>query len=127
MNREETIIALYMTLEAACTAVLRGMAVRQRGPRPDLTDAEMLTIEIFGEMMGHHDDAAIWRYAKNHWQTWFPALGSYQAFAKQSANLVHLKQQIFAHLYAPQDDIHITDGVPLAMDGGVSLRSRRPL
>lgn len=113
MNREHDIIELYLTLEAACEAVTQGKRLRQRGPEPDLTDAEILTIEIFGEMQGHHDDAAIWRYAKAHWQEWFPGLGSYKAFVKQCANLVHLKQRIFACLFAPQDDIHITDGVPI--------------
>ena len=113
MNREHDIIELYLTLESACEAVTQGKRLRQRGPQPDLTDAEILTIEIFGEMHGHHDDAAIWRYAKAHWQEWFPGLGSYKAFVKQCANLAHLKQRIFAHLFAPQDDVHITDGVPM--------------
>jgi IS5 family transposase len=113
MNREHDIIELYLTLESACEAVTQGKRLRQRGPQPDLTDAEILTIEIFGEMQGHHDDAAIWRYAKAHWQEWFPGLGSYKAFVKQCANLVHLKQQIFGRLFAPQDNIHITDGVPM--------------
>jgi hypothetical protein len=78
-----------------------------------MTDAEILTVEIFGEMQGHHDDGSIWRYAKAHWQEWFPTLGSYKAFVKQCANLTHLKQRLFAHGFAPQDDGHITDGVPM--------------
>lgn len=113
MNREHAIISLYVTIDAACEAVTKGQKLRRRGPQPDLTDAEILTIEIFGEMQGHHDDAAIWRYAKAHWQEWFPGLGSYKAFVKQCANLAHIKQLIFAHLFAPQDDVHITDGVPM--------------
>ena len=113
MNREKDIIELYLTIEAACQAVTQGKKLRQRGPEPDLTDAEVLTIEIFGEMQGHHDDASIWRYSKAHWQDWVPGLGSYPAFAKQSANLIHLKQKVFAHLFLPRDDVHITDGVPM--------------
>jgi hypothetical protein len=113
MNRERDIIELYLAIEDACQAVIQGKKLRQRGPKPDLSDAEILTIEVFGEMQGHHDDASIWRYAKAHWQEWFPGLGSYKAFVKQCANLGHLKQKIFAHLFAPQDDIHITDGVPM--------------
>jgi hypothetical protein len=113
MNRETHIIEVYLTLESACRAVTGGSPIRRRGPDARLTDAEILTIEIFGEMQGHHDDAAIWCYAKAHWQAWFPGLGSYSAFAKQCANLAQLKQRIFAHLFAPSDDIHITDGVPM--------------
>lgn len=113
MNREYAIIELYMTVDAACEAVTQGQKLRRRGPQADLSDAEILTIEVFGEICGHHDDAAIWRYAKAHWQEWFPGLGSYPAFAKQCANLAHLKQRIFAHLFMPRDDVHITDGVPM--------------
>lgn len=113
MNQELAIIDLYIRIEGACNAVTYGKRLRQRGPSAALSDAEILTIEIFGEMQGHHTDAAIWRYAKAHWQEWFPGLGSYKAFAKQCANLVHLKQWVFAYLFAPRDDIHITDGVPM--------------
>lgn len=113
MNRETHIIEVYLTIESACRVVTGGLPVRQRGPDARLTDAEILTIEIFGEMQGHHDDASIWRYAKAHWQAWFPGLGSYSAFAKQCANLAWLKQRVFAHLFAPKDDVHITDGVPM--------------
>jgi hypothetical protein len=113
MNLEYDIIELYLTLEAACIEVSGGKKIRLCGRDPALSDAEVLTIEIFGEMHGHHDDAAIWRYAKAHWQEWFPGLGSYKAFVKQCANLVHMKQRVFAYLFKPQDDIHITDGVPI--------------
>jgi hypothetical protein len=113
MNRELDIIKLYVTIEAACREVVQGQKLRRCGRQPELSEAEVLTIEIFGEMCGHHDDAAIWRYAKAHWQEWFPKLGSYKAFVKQCANLGQIKQLVFAHLFAPQDDIHITDGMPM--------------
>jgi len=107
------IIELYLTIEAVWQAVTQGKKPRQRGPEPDLTDAEVLTIEIFGEMQGHHNDASIWRYSKAHWQDWFSGSGSHPAFAKQSAHLIHLKQKVFAHLFLSRDDVHITDGVPM--------------
>jgi len=113
MNREQAIIELYLTIEAAYAAVTQGKKVRQCGRRPELSDAEAITIEVFGEMCGHHDDAAIWRYADAHWRDWFPQLGSYKAYVKQCANLAKIKHLIFAHLFMPQDDVHITDGVPM--------------
>lgn len=57
--------------------------------------------------------SAIWRYADAHWREWFPKLGSYKAYVKQIANPEPVKQSIFRHLFAPQDDVHITDGVPM--------------
>jgi IS5 family transposase len=113
MNREELIIWLYLVVEAAYEAVTGGLKIRQCGRSPGLTDVEVIAIEIFGEMTGHHDDASIWRYIDAHWRDWFPWLGSYKAFVKQCANLASIKQRIFAYLFAPQDTIHITDGVPM--------------
>jgi hypothetical protein len=113
MNREEFIIWLYLVVEAAYEAVTGGLKIRQCGRSPGLTDVEVIAIEIFGEMTGHHDDASIWRYIDAHWRDWFPWLGSYKAFVKQCANLASIKQRIFAYLFAPQDTIHITDGVPM--------------
>ena len=77
MNREEGIIRLYLTIDAAFKAVTEGQTIRQCGRQPNLTDAEAITIEVFGEMQRLHDDAAIWRYADAHWRDWFPKLGSY--------------------------------------------------
>lgn len=113
MDLEEVIIGLYIKLEKACGEVLAGRRLRQRGPDARLTVAEVLTIEVFSEMQGHHDDTSIWRYTKAHWQEWFPALGSYSAFAKQCANLWWVREQVLGHLFPAHDTVHITDGVPL--------------
>lgn len=113
MGREEIIIRGYLTIEAAYQAVAQGRVIRQCGRAPGLTDAEAITLEVFGEMQGLHNDAAIWCHANAHWRGWFPALGSHKAYVKQCANLERIKQRIFAHLYAPQDDVHITDGVSM--------------
>jgi hypothetical protein len=113
MNREESIIAVYLKLDVAYQAIVGDVRLRRCGEAPALSDVEHLTLEIFGEMQGHHTDAAIWRYAKAHWQAWFPKLGVYSVFAKQSANLAAIKQRLFALLFKPEDDIHITDGVPM--------------
>ena len=61
-------------------AVTFGGRLRQRGP--ELSDVEVLTMEIFGEQQGRHDDASIHRYFDGHWRHFFPNLGSYPAFAR---------------------------------------------
>lgn len=113
MNPETVLIELYLTIEAAYQGLTYGQPLRQRGPVPRLSDVELLTIEIVGERQGHHDDAAIWRYAKTHWSAWFPRLGSYPSFAKQSANLAGLKHCLWAYFFPATDDIHLTDGLPM--------------
>lgn len=112
MNIEELIIRLY-----CCVAgiVEEAGKLRERGFSPGLTDAEVLTMEIVGELQQRDGDAAIWHYFKNHWQGWFPALGSYQNFAKHCANLRFLKERIQATLFPATSDVHIVDGVPMPL------------
>jgi hypothetical protein len=100
MNWEAAILELYLKLEGACQAVTGEKKLRQRGPASDLTDPEVLAIEIFGEQHGHHHDASIWRYAKAQGQEWFPGLGSYPAFAKPCAHgLISSKRVLLTCLH----------------------------
>ena len=87
MGLEEALIVLYLLVDDAYRMVTFGGRLRQRGPEPKLSDVEVLTMEIFGEQQGRHDDAAIHRYFDGHWRHFFPELGSYQAFARQCAAL----------------------------------------
>jgi hypothetical protein len=114
MNQEEVIIGLYLSLESAYTAVTKGQNIRFCGRSSALNDIEVLTIEIFGEWSGHHEEKAIYRYTLNHWLSWFPKLPCYENFRKQCANLRWIKQLIIEHLWLPSD-INIIDGVPLPL------------
>lgn len=114
MNQEERIIELYLCIEAAYVAVVGDKRLRSRGTSPGLSDVEVLTIEIFGEWAGHHEEKAIHRYIKQHWLHWFPGLPHHQNFRRQCANLRWLKQRIIEHLWPPSD-VHVIDGVPLPL------------
>lgn len=113
MNLEEIIIHVYLRVEEKYHEVTGGRRIRAHGFAPGLSDAEVLTMEIVGEMQGRHEDKAIWRYFRDHWQDWFPALGSYKNFTKHCANLVWVKQQIMTALCPARDAVHIIDGVPM--------------
>src|SRR5690242_19454978 len=113
MGLEEALILLYLLVDDAYRIVTFGGRVRQRGPDPKLSDVEVLTMEIFGEQQGRHNDAAIHRYFDGHWRPFFPDLGSYQAFARQCAALPLIKQRILDLLFPARDPIHIPDGFPI--------------
>ena len=68
--------------------------VRKRGERPDLSDAEVITIEIVGEYLGHGSDKAIWSYFKNHWSHFFPHVRCRTSFSQQSANCHEIKKKL---------------------------------
>jgi hypothetical protein len=117
MPIEDFIIEVYCLVEVYLKKLLKGKRLRQSGPTPDLTDAEVITMEIVGEFIGHHEDKAIWNYFKWHWLTWFPKLGSRKTFVKQAAHLWHVKeklQELLAiDMQAFDDTIHFFDGFPL--------------
>ena len=56
MGLEEALILLYLLVDDAYRIVTFGGRVRQRGPDPKLSDVEVLTMEIFGEQRGRHNE-----------------------------------------------------------------------
>jgi DDE family transposase len=110
---EEALILLYLLVDDGYRAVTFGGRLRQRGP--ELSDVEVLTMEIFGEQQGRHDDASIHRYFDGHWRHFFLKLGSYQAFARQCAAFSVIKQRILVHLFPANGDIHLLDGFPIPL------------
>lgn len=111
MNIEDNIITIYCLV----AEVLGDVRLRERGFDPGLTDAEVLTMEIVGEMEGKDSDAAIWRYFDGHWREWFPEIGSYPNFAKHCANLRWMKEKVMATLFPADSGLHIIDGVPIRL------------
>src|SRR5690349_1856379 len=110
MGLEEALILLYLRVDDAYRMVTFGGRLRQRGPDPKLSDVEVLTMEIFGEQQGRHDDAAIHRYFAEQWRPFYPDHGSYQAYARQCAALSLIKQRILNRLFPASDTIHRLDG-----------------
>jgi len=90
--------------------------IRSRGEAPALSDAEVITMEIVGEYMGHGSDKAIWSYFKTHWFQWFPALGCRTSFTRQTANLINVKDKLLQTISSPlsaNQDLYLCDGFPI--------------
>jgi hypothetical protein len=115
MSVELKLIAIYLAVSDACRDIVGNGRLRRRGFAPALTDAEVITMEIFAEMQGHHSDSAIWRYFDAHWRQFFPTLPTRSVFAKHCANLSMLKQMVQRVLYPAAADIHLTDGFPISV------------
>ena len=61
-------------METAFEDVTGGIKRRALGFAPHLSDREVITLEIVGEVLGHDGDEAILRYFKWHWAAWFSGL-----------------------------------------------------
>src|SRR5688500_11213426 len=68
--------------------------LRQRGPRPVLSDAEVLTVEAVGKYLGLDCDTEVFDYFRRHYGHFFPALGGVHrtTFTRQAANLWKVKE-----------------------------------
>ncbi len=113
MELENHIIEIYLKIEEIYNKLTMDQPLRRGGFPPALSDIEVLTMEIIGEMQGRNGDRAIWRYFDEHWRHWFPNLSAYKTFAKHCANLCWIKQEIMASLFPPTDNVHMIDGVPM--------------
>ena len=74
--------------------------LRQRGPRPELNDSEVLTIEITGEFLGIDTEKDLFAYFRRHYGEFFPALKEVHrtTFTRQASNLWVAKERLWQHL-----------------------------
>jgi hypothetical protein len=99
MDQELFLIWLYCQVDDAVQSIVATGRLRARGAQPELSDAEALTIELFGEITGLPSDAAIWRFARMNLLGWFPALGAEWNFVRRCANLYGMKNAILGRLF----------------------------
>ena len=97
---------------------LKGKKLRQRGPSPDLSDAEVLTIEIVGEFLGIDTDEGLYEYFRRYYAEWFPALKGVHrtTFCRQAANLWAAKEMLWKHLLGQvhfDPEISLVDSFPV--------------
>ena len=113
----DLLIACYCFLADSMEKLFSSRSLRRSGPSPALTDAEVLTIAVVAELLGHHTDKAIWLFARSSWRTFFPRLGSRSAFVRQLAGLWSAVQSIqtllVRWLQLKQECFHIVDGFPI--------------
>jgi DDE family transposase len=125
MDPELRLIWIYCVIDEAIRSIGENERVRQRGLSPILTDAEVLTILIWGEMMQLPTDAAIWRRAVTDLKAWFPHIGTEWNFVRRGTNLIHVKKQIQERLFGPSADWNAFDGLPLPVCKNARARRDR--
>ena len=122
MDLDDLIISIFVTLDDELNITqqrLRVKRLRQSGPAPRLSDAEVLTMECAGGFLGLDCDKHLFAYFARHFRHFFPALAhtSRTTFARQAANLWHIKEMIWRRLaaeVAPADDrVQIVDSMPV--------------
>lgn len=100
MNRIDFLLELYCLIDEELPHVMPPNRLRQRGPAPTLSDAEVITIELAGEAWGHDQDKDIFTFFHQYHAAEFPALPRIDrtTFVRQAANLWAVKQRLHQQL-----------------------------
>lgn len=114
MDLEDYIVHIFCEVDDFMRVFFPARSLRERGPLPELTDSEVLTIEIVGEKMGFETDKKIFKFFKKFYRTFFPKLRGRESFLRQAANLWQVKAVLWRRLtgrYA--DTLHVVDSLPM--------------
>ena len=117
MSIEDFIISVFCILDKELEKMLQGKKLRRRGKLPQLTDSEVMTMEIVGEFLGIDCDKSIWEYFRSHWKHFFPKIPDRSNFVRQAANLHAIKrilqERLALNLGCYADSLHLIDGLPI--------------
>jgi hypothetical protein len=117
MSPHDFLLHLFCLVDDELHALNLGR-LRARGPRPTLSDSEVIAIELAGEFWELDRDQTIYRYFRAHFLAEFPALAHVHrtTFARQAANVWHLKQLLHHRLaehLAGGDPVWLVDSLPV--------------
>ena len=100
MNLDDFIITCFCLIDEMLPNVIAGHRLRERGPKPKLSDSEVITMEIVGIYLGQSQDKELFEYFCRHWSHFFPALRQMHrtTFVRQAANLWAIKERLWCTL-----------------------------
>ena len=114
MNLNDYIVNVFCKTDDFMKKYFPERTLRHRGPTPQLADSEVLTMEIVGEIIGLETDKAIFEFFKRFYIDYFPKISCRVTFARQSAKLWAVKQQLFRDIAEQfQDTIVVLDSFPI--------------
>ncbi len=116
MTTTDFIVQLYCDIDDFMKTSFPERCLRHRGPLPQLSDSEVLTMEIAGEYLGYDQDKKMVAFFRQYYRNWFPHLHCRETFLRQAANLWSIKESLF-HALADRyrDTIIVLDSLPIAV------------
>jgi hypothetical protein len=118
MDHDTFLTAVYTVVDDLYHAHFAARKPRRRGHQPEVSDSEILTLQLLAHWYGR-SEAALLRYAQRHWRAYFPRLLSQSAFNRRSRDLAGLLTQlvaVLAALDAPADPAYVAlDSVPVPL------------
>src|SRR5215467_1176799 len=83
MDRDTFIITVYCLVDDEFNKLSAVYRVRHTGFTPDLSDAEVITMEICGEYFKQQTDKDLFDYFAQHYHHFFPTLSERSIFVRK--------------------------------------------
>jgi|SRR6516164_9009345 hypothetical protein len=117
MTPQDLLLEVFCLVDDQLQALDLG-PLRRRGPRPALSDSEVITMELVGEFWKLDTDKDLFHFFRTYHRREFPALAGLTrtTFARQAANLWAVKrriQQRLAACLAEGDPVWLVDSLPI--------------
>jgi hypothetical protein len=120
MDWQERLITLFSCIDKQFASCLFVCAERMsNNSKPEFSDAEAVTVYLWGIMNGHRKVKPIYEYVRNHLKEWFPKLPAYATYIQRLNRL----SQVFARLLS----LIQNDFPPLSDSGYVCLIDSMPI
>ena len=117
MDRDTFITSVYYLVDNEYKKLCLVYRVRHAGFAPELSDAEVMTMEICGEYFKLHTDKDLYDYFAQHYRHFFPKLADRSSFVRHAANLWQFKAELQRRLtrWSEQatDPVQPIDTLPL--------------
>ena len=117
MTAQEPLLEVFCLVDDEMQALNLGR-LRRRGPMPELSDAEVITIEVVGESWKISADGDVYRHFRQYHAAESPALARVHrtTSVRQAADLMRAKELIrrrLAQKLAGLDPVWLADGMPV--------------
>jgi hypothetical protein len=117
MDRDTFIITVYCLVDEHYQQLTATCPIRHGGFAPQLSDVEVIAMEICGEFFKLSHDTDLFAYFRDHYPHFFPALTNRTLFVRQAANLWQIKAAIQRRLVRMSchaaDPVQVIDTIPL--------------
>ena len=118
LDLDTFLVAVYTIVDDVYQAQVAPQLPRSPGKRPALSDSAVLTLALCAQWLRRSERAVV-RYARHHWQAYFPRLLRQSAYNRRRRRLagvlVHLGPLVAQALGAAASAYQVVDTVPVPL------------
>src|SRR5438552_2307601 len=87
LDPDTVLTAVYVTVDDVYRAQFAPEKPIRPGPKPEVSDSEVLTLAILAQWQANRSERAFLRYARAHWRAYFPRLLNQGQFNRRVRDL----------------------------------------